>query len=130
MPGERGGDELAAAADTELVERRGQVFLNGVGRDVQFPDDLAGGVSPDDEGDDAGLRGGQTVGVQQQEADLRRGSGLDHDADLRRARTAQAGGVQGQPYSAAGTEPDRGRRWRGSGTTFNPDQPGGDGVNG
>jgi hypothetical protein len=46
MSGEHGGNELAAAADTELVERRGQVFLNGVSRYMQFPDDLAGGVSP------------------------------------------------------------------------------------
>jgi hypothetical protein len=75
-------------------------------------------------------RGGQTVGVQQQEADLRRGSGLDHDADLRRGRTAQAGGVQRQPYSASGAKPDRGSRWGSGGTIFNPDQPGGDGVNG
>ena len=89
MPGEHSGNELAAAADTELVECRSQVFLNGVGRYMQFPDDLAGGVSPDDQGDDTGLRGGQTMGVQQQGADLRRGSGFDHDADLRRGRTAR-----------------------------------------
>ena len=31
MPGEHSGNELAAAADTELVECRSQVFLNGVG---------------------------------------------------------------------------------------------------
>jgi hypothetical protein len=66
MPGEHSGNELAAAADTELVECRSQVFLNGVGRYMQFPDDLAGGVSPDDQGDDTGLRGGQTMGVQGQ----------------------------------------------------------------
>jgi len=94
MPGEHSGNEFAAAADTELVECRSEVFLNGVGRYVQFPDDLAGGVSLDDQGDDTGLRGGQTIGVQQQGADLRRGSGFDHDADLRRGRAAQAGGVQ------------------------------------
>src|SRR5579859_6991496 len=108
--GEHGGNEFASAADTELVECRGEVFLNGVGRYVQFPDDLAGGVSPDDQGDDTGLRGGQTIGVQQQGADLRRGSGFDHDADLRRGRTAQAGGVQGQPHSGAAAKPDRGGR--------------------
>jgi hypothetical protein len=51
MP-EHGGDEFAAAADTELAECCGQVFLNGIGRYVQFPDDLAGGVSPEDQGDD------------------------------------------------------------------------------
>jgi hypothetical protein len=130
MPGEHSGNELAAAADTELVECRSQVFLNGVGRYMQFPDDLAGGVSPDDQGDDTGLRGGQTMGVQQQGADLRRGSGFDHDADLRRGRTAQAGGVQGQPHSGAAAKPDRGRRLRSSGTTFKPHQPGGGGING
>jgi hypothetical protein len=31
LPGEDSGDEFAAAADTELVECRGQVFLSGVG---------------------------------------------------------------------------------------------------
>jgi hypothetical protein len=31
MADEHGGDEFAAAADTELVEGRGQVFLDGVG---------------------------------------------------------------------------------------------------
>jgi hypothetical protein len=31
MPGEYDGDELAAAADAELVERRGQVLLDRVG---------------------------------------------------------------------------------------------------
>jgi hypothetical protein len=94
LPGEDSGNEFAAAADTELAERRSQVLLNGVGRYVQFRDNLAGGVSPDDQGDDAGLGGGQAVGVQQQGADLRRGSGFDHHADLRRGRAAQAGGVQ------------------------------------
>jgi len=32
--GEHGGDEFASAAHAELVERRGQVLLDGVGRDV------------------------------------------------------------------------------------------------
>src|SRR5215475_8112845 len=59
MPSEHSGNELAAAADTELAECHGQVLLNGVGRYMQFPDDLAGGVSPDDQGDNTGLRGGQ-----------------------------------------------------------------------
>ena len=49
MPSEHGGNEFTAAADTELVECRGQVFLHGVGRYVQFADDLAGGVSPEDQ---------------------------------------------------------------------------------
>jgi len=94
MPSEHSGNELAAAADTELAECHGQVLLNGVGRYMQFPDDLACGVSPDDQGDNTGLRGGQAVGVQQQGGDLRRGSGFDHDADLRCGRAAQAGGMQ------------------------------------
>ena len=33
--GER-GDQLAAAAYTELVEHGAEMFLNGVGRDVEF----------------------------------------------------------------------------------------------
>ena len=45
MPGEHGGNELAAAADTELAECRGQVLLNGVGRDEQLFDDLPGAMS-------------------------------------------------------------------------------------
>ena len=94
MPGEQSGNELAAAADTELVEGYGEVFLNGIGRYMQFPDDLAGGLSPEDQGDDTGLRGGQAVGVEQQGADLRRGCGRDHDADLRCGWAAQAGGMQ------------------------------------
>ena len=94
MPGEHSGNEFAAAADTELVECRSQVFLNGVGRYVQFPDDLAGGVSPDDQGDDTGLRGGEAMGVEQEGADLRRGGRFDHDAYLWCGRAAEAGGVQ------------------------------------
>ena len=93
MP-EHGGDEFAAAADTELVECCGQVFLNGIGRYVQFPDNLAGGVSPEDQGDYTGLRGGEAMGVEQQGADLRRGGRSDHDADLWCGRAAEAGGVQ------------------------------------
>lgn len=98
-PGEQGGNELTAAADTELDERRGQVFLDGVGRDVQLPDDPLRGVSPDDEGDHTGLRAGQTVGAEQQRADLHGGHRFDHDGDLRGGCTAQAGGVQGKLFS-------------------------------
>jgi hypothetical protein len=43
-PGEDRGDEFAAAPDAELVERSSQVLLHGVGRDVQFLDDLPSGV--------------------------------------------------------------------------------------
>jgi hypothetical protein len=62
-PGEQGGNQLTAAADTELAECRSQVFLDGVGRDVQLPDDLPRGVSPDDESDHTGLRAGETEGA-------------------------------------------------------------------
>jgi hypothetical protein len=44
-PCKHGGHELAAAAHAELVERRGQVLLNGVGRDEQLFDDLPGAMS-------------------------------------------------------------------------------------
>jgi pimeloyl-ACP methyl ester carboxylesterase len=105
-PGEHGGHELAAAAHTELVERRGQVLLDGVGRDVQFPDDLAGGVPPDDQRDYPGLRAGEPVRAEQQRAELGRGGGLDDDADLRRGPAAQPGRVQGEPLPGAAAQPD------------------------
>ena len=105
-PGEHGGHELAAAAHTELVERRGQVLLDGVGRDVQFLDDLAGGMPPDDQRDHPGLRAGEPVRAEQQRAELGRGGGLDDDADLRRGPATQPGRVQGEPRPGAAAQPD------------------------
>jgi hypothetical protein len=105
-PGEHGGHELAAAAHAELVERRGQVFLDGVGRDVQFLDDLAGGVPPDDQRDHTGLRAGEPVRAEQQRAELGRGGWLDDDADLRRGPAAQPGRVQGEPRPGPAAQPD------------------------
>jgi quinol monooxygenase YgiN len=64
-PGEYRGYQFAAAPDAELVERPGQVLLHGVGRDVQFPDDLPGRVPSDDQGHDPRLRVGQAVSAQQ-----------------------------------------------------------------
>ena len=128
--GEHGGHELAAAAYAELVEGRGQVLLDGVGGNVQFLDDLAGGMASDHQGDHPGLRVGETVRAEQQRADLRRGGGFDDDTDLRRGRTAQAGRVQGEPLSRAAPEPDAGRELRRAGILLEPGQPHGRGVNG
>jgi branched-chain amino acid transport system ATP-binding protein len=105
-PGEHGRHELTAAAHAELVERRGQVLLDGVGRDVQFLDDLAGGVPPDDQRDHPGLRAGEPVRAEQQGGELGRGGGLDDDADLRRGPATQPGRVQGEPLPGAAAQPD------------------------
>jgi len=105
-PGEHGGHELTAAAHAELVERRGQVLLDGVGRDVQFLDDLAGGMPPDDQRDHPGLRAGEPVRAEQQRAELGCGGGLDDDADLRRGPATQPGRVQGEPRPGAAAQPD------------------------
>ena len=96
-PGEHGGDELAPAAHAELVERRGQVLLDGVGRDVQLLDDLPGGVPPDDQRDDPGLRAGEPVRAEQQRAKLRCGSGLTDD---RSAPTRRLAGSRPQETTA------------------------------
>ena len=105
-PGEDGGHELASAAHAELIERRGQVLLDGVGRDVQDLDDLAGGVPPDDQRDHPRLRAGEPVRAEQQRAELGRGGGLDDDADLRRGPAAQPGRVQGEPLPVPAAQPD------------------------
>src|SRR6201987_4392016 len=76
-PGEHGGHEVAPAAHAELVESRGQVLLDGVGRDVQFVDDLPGGMPPDDQRDHPGLGSGESIRAEQQRTELRRGGGLD-----------------------------------------------------
>ena len=129
-PGEHGGHKLAAAAHAELVERRGKVLLDRVGGDVQLPHDLPGGVPPDDQRDHPGLRTGEPVRAEQQRADLRRGGGLDDDADLRRGLAAQPGCVQGEPLPGAAAQPDRVRQVRRSRTLLQPGQPRGRGVDG
>jgi hypothetical protein len=69
------------------------VLLDGIGRDVQFLDDLPGGMAPDDQRDHPGLRSGEPVRAEQQRAELRRGGGLDDDTDLRRRPATQPGRV-------------------------------------
>jgi hypothetical protein len=95
---------------------------------VQFLDDLPGGMPPDDQRDYPGLRAGEPVRAEQQRAELRRGGGLDDDADLRRRPAAQPGRVQGEPLPGAAAQPDRVRQPRRSHSPLQPGQPHGRGV--
>ena len=61
--------ELSPAPDADLVEHGGQVLLDCVGGDVQLADDLAGGLSLQDQCGDAHLRWCEAVSTKEQGAE-------------------------------------------------------------
>jgi hypothetical protein len=74
--------ELSPAPDADLVEHGGQVLLDCVGGDVQLADDLAGGLSPQDQCGDAHLRWCEAVSTKEQGAELSRRCWLKYHPGL------------------------------------------------
>ena len=97
-----GGDEFSATTDAELVEDRAQMFLHGVGRDVQFFDDVSGRSSLQDECSDTALCRGQPVRGEGERTELRRVGGVEDHRDVVSGRTGERRCVDGEP-SAIGT---------------------------
>src|SRR5580765_2180480 len=92
---EQGGDEFASAADAEFVEYGAEGFLNRVGGDVQLFDDLLGRTAPQDEGSNALLGGGESLGVEVQRCHLHRSSTLDDNCCLSAGRPTKPAYVNG-----------------------------------
>lgn len=106
-----GRDEFPAAADAELFEDGAQMFLHGVGRDVQFFHDVSSGSSLQDEYSDTTLRRGESVRGEGERTELRRVGGVEDHRDMVSSGTGERRCVHGQPPAIGTSKTSRGCCW-------------------